>query len=431
MQSDRPLRKALAGFVEAACQRLGGQAVPMASISLMRYRAGGSGQSEQRWAPAPGGLLNALQQEWRLWASFKDLQREVISDPLASAYLLSNALGDPMNDEEGHILGMVAARFLSDYFSTIPGSQIAFDNHVYEALWREFIGTIDTGLGNVAWWAPIYNAQWVGEPIEIGLDDLNVLVEPPPRIMLELAAYGRHSQMIEPQAWLQTTARIDLKAPPVAEPPINSARNLASAIRLVFDGHAFARTITMLPQPGVPGGYGQFSGWRGRPAAWWAGIPSILDPTLQPKLTARFNQLQKLGNPFDIVLARYEAAVSKLDADERLIDATIGLEALLLGGSGSSTEVTFRFAMTGAWLLADQPAQRVELNRLLTELYGRRSDIVHGDRKRKRKLPASPENVAVDLLRDLLTRVLDSGHSWDEWVAHRNRRVLGLDKTDR
>jgi hypothetical protein len=140
--------------------------------------------------------------------------------------------------------------------------------------------------------------------------------------------------------------------------------------------------------------------------------------------------LQKLGNPFDVVLARYEAAVSKLDADERLIDATIGLEALLLGGSGSSTEVTFRFAMTGAWLLASQPVQRIELNRLLTELYGRRSDIVHGDRKRKRKLPANPENVAVDLLRELLTRVLDSGYSWDEWVAYRNRRVLGLEKTD-
>jgi len=335
-----------------------------------------------------------------------------------------------MNDEEGHILGMVAARFLSDYFSTMPGSQIAFDNQAYELLWREFIGTIDTGLGNVAWWAPVYNAQWVGEPIAIGLDDLNVLVEPPPRVMIELVTYGRHSQMIEPQAWLQTTARIDLKAPPVAEPPINGARNLASAVRLVFDGHAFARTITMLPQPGVPGGYGQFSGWRGRPAAWWAGIPSILDPTLQTKLTARFNQLQKLGNPFDVVLARYEAAVSKLDADERLIDATIGLEALLLGGSGSSTEVTFRFAMTGAWLLASQPVQRIELNRLLTELYGRRSDIVHGDRKRKRKLPANPENVAVDLLRELLTRVLDSGYSWDEWVAYRNRRVLGLEKTD-
>jgi hypothetical protein len=30
-----------------------------------------------------------------------------------------------MSDEEGHILGMVAARFLSDYFSNMPGSQIA------------------------------------------------------------------------------------------------------------------------------------------------------------------------------------------------------------------------------------------------------------------------------------------------------------------
>ncbi len=424
------LKVALAGFVRAACDRLAGNTVPVAPVTLMRYQADGSGQGEQRWVAAPGGIVNALLQEWTGWPSFKKLQQEVVNAPLASAYLLSNAVGQPMDDAEGHVLSMVLARFLSDYFQSMASLQIAYEDEAYELLWREFIETIHTGLGNVDWWAPIYNAEWVGDPTAMALDDASTLREPPPDVMLELVSFGRHSQMFEPQAWLQVAAKVNLKVPPIEEPPLVYASNLAAAIRLVVGGHAFARTITMLPRRGVPGGYGQFSGWRGRPVAWWSGIQSVLDPAIQPKLVERFAQLQKLGGPFEVVLRRYEAAVSKLDANERLIDATIGLESLLLGGSGSPTEVTFRFALTGAWLLADEPTRRIEVFRLLTELYGRRSDIVHGDRQRIRKLPPNPENVAVELLRELLTRMLDSGRSWDEWIVLRHNRILGLDEGD-
>jgi Apea-like HEPN len=420
------LRSALQALVEAACQRLAGQSMPMAFTTVMRYTADRSGRGEQRITPSPGGLVNALQQEWTLWGAFQDLRDATDADFVASAYLLSDALGHSVNADNGWLLGMVAARFVHDYFITMRGPQIAFQEEAFERLWKEFSQTIDTGLGNVVWWAPIYNAEWIGEPFEIALNATNAVVEPSPEVMFQLAAHRRHSNMIEAQAWLKTTDSVALKAPPIAEPPIKNARQVAAAIRLIAGGHAFARDITMLPCPGVPGGYGQFAGWRGFPPAWWGGVASVLDRSIQTALQDRFGQLQKLGESFDVVLDRYESAVTKLIADERLIDATIGLEALLLGGSGSSIEVTFRFALIGAWLLAEKPADRVEMKRLLTELYRKRSDIVHGNRKRKRELPPNPEDLAVDLLRNLLLQVLDSGRSWEEWIKYRSKLILGL-----
>ena len=421
------LRLALRALTEAVCQRLAGQPIPMATVQVMRYTADGSGRGEPRMTPAPAGLVAIVQQEWQLWSAFKALQAAIADDPVAANYLYSDAVGNPMNGNEQWILTMLAARFTYDYLVATDATQVIFREIVFDQLWSEFNQTIRTGLGSVVWWAPIYNAQWFGEPFEIPINDSSTLLEPPPAVMAELSAHRRLTAMIDAQAWLKTNDRVALKQPPVAEPPIRIARNVASAARLISGGHAFARDITMLPGAGVPGVYGQFGGWRGFPPAWWGGATSALDVGIERHLQDRVAQVERLGDAFNVVLDRYESAVMKLVPDERLIDATIGLETLLVGGSGSSTEVTFRFALTGAWLLADVPAERSETYRLLNELYGRRSDIVHGNLTRKRKLPLYPQEVAVDLLRRLLLRVLDSEWTWEQWIRFRQRLILGLE----
>ncbi len=420
------LRLALRAFTETVCQRLSGQPIPMASVQVMRYTADGSGRGEPRLTPAPASLVGVMQQEWQLWSTFEKLRNAIEDDPDAANFLYSDALGNPMKGNEPWIITMMAARFIHDYLAAVNEAHVIFRETVFDELWSQFSQTIQTGLSNVAWWAPIYNAQWIGEPFEIPINTSSALLEPPPTVMVELLAHRRLTSMIDAQAWLKTNDRISLKQV-VAEPPIRFARNVASAARLVSGGHAFARDITMLPFPGVPGVYGQFGGWRGFPPAWWGGAMSALNVGIEGHLQNRVAQLERLGEPFDVVLDRYESAVTKLVGDERLIDATIALEALLVGGSGSSTEVTFRFALTGAWLLADAPSTRPEIYRLLYELYGRRSDIVHGNLGRKRELPPNAQEFAVDLLRTLLLRVLDSGWNWDQWIKFRRGLILGLE----
>ena len=399
----------------------------MATLHVMRYEADGSGRGQPRFAPVPSSLISTVQGEWQLWAAYQGLRTAIENDDGARDLIFSDAVGNPIEGNAPWILSMMAARFINDYLAAIEGPLVIFQDNVFDRLWSEFEHTIETGSYHVTWWAPIYNAQWLGEPFAIPIKPNSTLVEPAPEVMVQLVVHRRLMAMIDAQAWLQVGDRMPLKSPVLSEAPARFARRVASAIRLVAGGHGFARDITMLPAPGTPGVYGQFGGWWGLPPAWWGGVASVLSLDIQQPLQKRLSQLEKLGEPFDVVIDRYESGVTKTEPDERLIDATIGLETLLVGGSRSSTEVTFRFALSGAWLLAGVAADRPEMYRLLTELYGRRSDIVHGNLGRKRDLPPNPQEIAVDLLRKLLLQVLDRGWTWDEWIQFRRRLILGLE----
>jgi len=70
-------------------------------------------------------------------------------------------------------------------------------------------------------------------------------------------------------------------------------------------------------------------------------------------------------------------AASRREAEDHLVDCVIGLERLLAPDT-SHLKSTFRFQLRGAALLPDRfggPAERIKL---LKELYGLRSKVVHG-----------------------------------------------------
>ena len=61
--------------------------------------------------------------------------------------------------------------------------------------------------------------------------------------------------------------------------------------------------------------------------------------------------------------------------DDRIIDYTIGLEALLLN---IRDELRYRFALRGASILVDAFGDKKQRFQELKDLYDSRSDIVHG-----------------------------------------------------
>lgn len=67
------------------------------------------------------------------------------------------------------------------------------------------------------------------------------------------------------------------------------------------------------------------------------------------------------------------SATSPLSRD-RLLDAVIGMESLLVPGRGSST---YKFGLHGAAVLARSDEEAKELNKILHDLYNRRSSAVH------------------------------------------------------
>ncbi len=78
-----------------------------------------------------------------------------------------------------------------------------------------------------------------------------------------------------------------------------------------------------------------------------------------------------------VPIRRLRAAGTRTQKEDALVDYVIGLEALL-GTAGEKTEMSYRFRIRGAVLLAKYRSERRGHLRLLGELYNLRSRIVHG-----------------------------------------------------
>lgn len=77
----------------------------------------------------------------------------------------------------------------------------------------------------------------------------------------------------------------------------------------------------------------------------------------------------------ELPLRRLSASAERQDEGDHLIDCIIGLENLLAPDKGESR---YKLAVRGAALLPDDFGSHRERFRLITKLYDRRSDLVHG-----------------------------------------------------
>ena len=143
---------------------------------------------------------------------------------------------------------------------------------------------------------------------------------------------------------------------------------------------------------------------------------------------------QKAGKATRLALRRLSLAGLRDNDDDALVDACIGIEALL---SDDNIEIAHKIATRGAAALATRSAEPIEAQRAFTmfkTVYGRRSDLVHGTGKESKSV-FEPQGVnvrtsvlAVFLLRKLLLSQLTSNPSWtikdlDEELMHSlNRR---------
>ncbi|MBN4064601.1 hypothetical protein JYU04_02580, partial [Dehalococcoides mccartyi] len=90
-----------------------------------------------------------------------------------------------------------------------------------------------------------------------------------------------------------------------------------------------------------------------------------------------------VGDPksyLNLSLTRLVDGCARGRHDDAILDLVIGLENLLLGGD--SSDLAYRFRMTGAYLAGDGLVERREWVGRLKELYKVRSKIVHGGRAR-------------------------------------------------
>lgn len=136
----------------------------------------------------------------------------------------------------------------------------------------------------------------------------------------------------------------------------------------------------------------------------------------------RHTLLQRMHAVLSVAASRLSSASTRLDAHDRIIDAAIGLEALLLADTTDSRyrgELRFRFSLNYSMLTEDR-AQREREFLKARDIYDLRSTIAHGGHLDDRSKIADQRltlnecaELACDMLRQVFDRFLESPESPD------------------
>jgi len=120
------------------------------------------------------------------------------------------------------------------------------------------------------------------------------------------------------------------------------------------------------------------------------------------------------GSPMELAIQRAALAMSRDNARDALVDYTVVLEALFLGGTDVG-ELRRRFALNGAAFGARDAASRRQLYTDLSDLYSARSQLVHGVDPRRKPARAAFDNAVVlrdrarDIVRVSLCKAISNG----------------------
>ena len=114
----------------------------------------------------------------------------------------------------------------------------------------------------------------------------------------------------------------------------------------------------------------------------------------------------------DVAVARWRNSKRGRTPEEQLVELRIALESVLLAGdSGNSSEIQFRIATRGAWLLRDTYDERKTCFDTLRKAYGLASNILHGRglKRKNREEDAGTVGQAQEFCREALLRMVREG----------------------
>ena len=129
----------------------------------------------------------------------------------------------------------------------------------------------------------------------------------------------------------------------------------------------------------------------------------------------------------DVAIARWRRSKRGGTVEEQLVELRIALEsALLAGDSGNVSEMQFRIATRGAWLLGETYDERNADFDTLRKAYGLASSVLHARnlKRKNRAEDASTVMRAQDLCREAILHMVREGSvpNWDEVVLGRAYR---------
>ena len=364
------------------------------------------------WARAAGG-----------WAEFEAVLAEVESNPDLRWAYLTDAAGQPLSDpaEQGHWwLAYSIRNFLYDYFGAANPGASQGDKDCFDRLFVDTATSIRTRKHKVVYWAPLYNCEFVADIAPQPFDE--IVIEEPPGADLAAFAGPLVFEPVTlvtrfPSHFLRIERDEDLKGPEYGGVDQAALKRCATAIRLVLGGNARVREIFARPAPGFLRGLGQpglmITSYSD---SWWQ--TTRVMPESLTDIAEVWNGLTSVELNHPIPLRRYILTSERMEAEDRLIDATIGLEGLLL--SDRPAETAAIFALRGAWLLGATTEERATWQRKLSDIYNVRSRVIHANAKALSKKPqqvADAQTAAVDILGNLIRRLALERHDARAWEA--------------
>jgi hypothetical protein len=157
-----------------------------------------------------------------------------------------------------------------------------------------------------------------------------------------------------------------------------------------FERAVFALRLFKQGSFGYSGMWIEEVGWSpigGRRGSWGLVTQAVLGPQYAlsknervsfRRFWAEFHVFPTKGRPrLEMAIRRFNFAYGRVRQEDKLIDYTIAMEALLLR-SGERGDLAYRLALRGSTLLGGGPGRRVENHDLLKAAYDRRSEIAHG-----------------------------------------------------
>jgi len=156
-------------------------------------------------------------------------------------------------------------------------------------------------------------------------------------------------------------------------------------------------------------------------------VTASIDRTARQQLQAMWPGVKEVmlspSHYLSLPLRRLVDGLSRTRLDDRIVDYAIGLEALLLGDS-KQDELSYRFRLRGAMVLAEVGEDRHQSFQDLKDFYNARSTIVHGNSVSRLNLRSLADK-GEQMLRKIWNWHLDQGLTHQGAIARIDRRILG------
>jgi hypothetical protein len=293
-----------------------------------------------------------MQRVWKPWPQLQTILSVIKSVPQFSAIILADRSGAQIADEEWAV-SVPMSQFLLDFVETVKAPAPTWNEEAFENLFAVFTESVMLGGYRLTVWTPLYNCslRGIAAPIEVtpGIS----IAEPDEntRHMLLPTFTLDNPTMDAARYYIRAEERVAFHRYPSQATQLASGR-VVVGVRLAVGGDAYLRETRAISEPGscmTSGAFGSYVvGYQPRTGVFYFENPSLISTSDVEAIRGLTAAVPRLNDEFPIALSRFTSTTDRQQHADRLIDACIGLENLLL--QGIQDELSFRLALRGAWL---------------------------------------------------------------------------------